>query len=152
MVINTAGNVILADVDKDIRMPIGAPLPPGGQSQVSTAVWSPTGQWTAWSVDSAQAGGIREVRLHDEASDEAGVLVEEVSAFCLCPSPCVDFDFHNLALCRSTCSSVIIWNRQIGSVPIARSLVLCISVATAIVPDVVVLIPRRPTDRRFLLR
>jgi len=88
LIIDTAANVVLADKDNDIRMPIGAPLTPDMQSRVSTAVWSTQGQWTAWSVDSESADGLRQVRLHDEASDQAGVLVESVSAFYLYPSPC----------------------------------------------------------------
>ena len=88
LVINAAGNVMLADVDNDIRMPIGAPLTADQRSRVSTAVWSAQGQWTAWSVDSADLDGIREVRMHDEESDQAGTLVQSVSAFYMCPSPC----------------------------------------------------------------
>lgn len=88
LIINTAGNLMLADVDKDIRMPIGAPLTVEQQSRVSTAAWSLQGQWTAWSVDSNNVDGLRQVRLHDEESDQASVLVESVSAFYLCPSPC----------------------------------------------------------------
>lgn len=79
---------MLADVDDDIRMPIGAPLTVEQHSRVSTAAWSMHGQWTAWSVDSSNVDGIRQVRLHDEESDQASVLVESVSAFYLCPSPC----------------------------------------------------------------
>ena len=79
---------MLADVDNDIRMPIGAPLAVDMQSRVSTAVWSPQGRWTAWSVDSDYADGIRQVRLHNEDSNQASALVESVSAFYLCPSPC----------------------------------------------------------------
>ncbi len=79
---------MLADVDKDIRMPIGAPLAADLQSRVSTAAWSEPGQWTAWSVDSDQADGLRQVRLHDEEFDQAKMLVESVSAFYLYPSPC----------------------------------------------------------------
>lgn len=79
---------MLADVDNDIRMPIGAPLTVDMQSRVSTAVWSPQGRWTAWSVDSDYADGIRQVRLHNEDSNQASALVESVSAFYLCPSPC----------------------------------------------------------------
>ena len=88
LIINTAGNVMLADVDNDIRMPIGAPLTVANQSRVSTAAWSAQGQWTAWSVDSNHVDGLRQVRLHDEESDQASVLVESVSAFYLYPSPC----------------------------------------------------------------
>ena len=62
---------MLADVGNDIRMPIGAPLAANQRSRVSTAVWSAQGQWTAWSVDSADLDGIREVRMHDEESDQA---------------------------------------------------------------------------------
>jgi TolB protein len=88
LVINTAGNVMLADVGNDIRMPIGAPLAANQRSRVSTAVWSAQGRWTAWSVDSTDLDGVREVRMHDEESDRASVLVQSVSAFYLCPSPC----------------------------------------------------------------
>ena len=79
---------MLADADGDLRIPIGAPLLPEMRSSVSTAAWSAQGQWTAWSVDSNHVDGLREVRLHDEATDEASVLVESVSAFYLNPSPC----------------------------------------------------------------
>jgi len=79
---------MIADVDNDIRMPIGAPLTVAQQSRVSTAAWSLQGQWTAWSVDSNSVDGTRQVRLHDEESDQASVLVESVSAFYLYPSPC----------------------------------------------------------------
>jgi len=79
---------MLADVDKDIRMPIGAPLSVEQQSRVSTAAWSMQGQWTAWSVDSDYVDGLRQVRLHDEETDSASVLVESVNAFYLYPSPC----------------------------------------------------------------
>jgi len=88
LIINTAGNVMLADVDNDIRMPIGAPLTVDMASRVSTAAWSAQGRWTAWSVNSNDADGLRQVRLHDEESDHASVLVESVSAFYLYPSPC----------------------------------------------------------------
>ena len=88
LVIDTARNVVLVDVVNDIRMPIGAPLPPDQKSHVTTAVWSPLGRWTAWSVGSTEIDGIREVRLHDEDSDQADVLVPLVEAFYLCPSPC----------------------------------------------------------------
>ncbi len=88
LVIDSAGNVVLADADNDIRMPIGAPLALEQRSRVSTAAWSARGQWTAWSVDSEHPDGLREVRLHDEESDRARVLVESVSAFYLYPSPC----------------------------------------------------------------
>ena len=87
LLINETGNVMLADAVNDIRMPIGALLAPERQSHVATAVWSGPGQWTAWSVNSAEIDGIRQLRLHDEASDQAGVLVESVSAFYLNPSP-----------------------------------------------------------------
>lgn len=88
LIINDAGNLMLADVDNDIRMPIGTPLTVEQQSRASTAAWSMHGQWTAWSVDSAHVDGLRQVRVHDEESDQARVLVESVSAFYLNPSPC----------------------------------------------------------------
>ncbi len=88
LVIDTVGNVVISDADSGIRMPIGAPLIPAQRSRVTTAVWSPAGEWTAWSVDSEQDDGIRELRLHDEDTDSAGVLAESVPAFYLCPSPC----------------------------------------------------------------
>lgn len=88
LVIDTIGNVMLVDVVDDLRMPIGAPLSTEARSRVTTAAWSAQGQWTAWSVNSAEIDGIREVRLHDEDSDVARVLVQSAAAFYLCPSPC----------------------------------------------------------------
>lgn len=88
LVVDTVGNVMLADAIDGVRMPIGEPLTAHQRSWVTTAAWSLTGQWTAWSVDSADPDGIREIRLHDEASDRAIVLVDAVRAFYLFPSPC----------------------------------------------------------------
>jgi len=88
LVVDSVRNIMLVDVIGNLRMPIGAPLTAAMRSQVTTAVWSAQGQWTAWSVNSVEMDGIREVRLHDEDSDLASVLVESVSAFYLCPSPC----------------------------------------------------------------
>lgn len=88
LLINSAGNLMLADIENDIRMPIGAPLTPHQQARVSTAAWSERGQWTAWSVDSVAIDGVRQLRHHDEESDQASVLLDAVSSFYLNPSPC----------------------------------------------------------------
>lgn len=88
LVVDSIGNVALGDADSGVRMPIGDPLIPSQRSRVSSAVWSPAGEWTAWSVDSDSPDGVRELRFHDEETDEASVLAESVSAFYLCPSPC----------------------------------------------------------------
>ena len=87
LLINTAGNVILGEIDNGVRMPIGEPLTPSHRSRVSSAVWSPEGEWTAWSIDSDSPDGLHELRLHDEETDTATVLAESVSAFYMCPSP-----------------------------------------------------------------
>lgn len=75
-------------------MAIGEPLRAEQRSAVTTAAWSAQGQWTAWSVDSEFAEGLRELRLHDEATDQSRVLVESISAFYLYPSPCGRFLSH----------------------------------------------------------
>lgn len=88
LLIDRAGNVVLADADNAVRMPIGRPLAPSEHARVTSAVWSPGGDWTAWSVASDSPDGVHELRLHDEDTDGAWVLAESVSAFYLCPSPC----------------------------------------------------------------
>jgi TolB protein len=88
LLIDSAGEVMLADVDNDVRMPIGEPLGPERAARVTTAAWSRAGEWAAWSVDSADLDGRRELRLHLEETDEWRVLAESVGAFYLCPSPC----------------------------------------------------------------
>lgn len=87
VVIDAGGSLVLVDVLDGIRMPIGTPLAPGGRTMVTTAVWSLEGQWTAWSVDSSDTDGLRQIRLHDETLDDDGVLVDAVRAFYLYPSP-----------------------------------------------------------------
>ncbi|MGI9594973.1 MAG: hypothetical protein ACR2QK_02365 [Acidimicrobiales bacterium] len=87
LVIDTAGDVVLADADNGVRMPIGEPLAPAQRSRVSSAVWSPGGEWTAWSVDSDDLDGVDQLRCHDEETDRWWVLAESVKAFYLCPSP-----------------------------------------------------------------
>ena len=88
LLINSAGNVELGDVENDVRMPIGEPLRVEQQSRVISAAWSPGGRWTAWSVGSDAPDGVREIRLHDEETDTSGTLTESLTAFYLCPSPC----------------------------------------------------------------
>jgi TolB protein len=94
LAIDTSGNVVLVDVDQGVRMPIGRPLAPSQHSQVTCAVWSGAGQWTAWSVDSDAADGVRELRFHDEETDVAAVLAESTTAFYLCSSPCGRYLSH----------------------------------------------------------
>ncbi|MGH1491217.1 MAG: hypothetical protein ACRBK7_17780 [Acidimicrobiales bacterium] len=87
LLIASDGNVVLADADNRVRMPIGQPLIAGQQSRVSSAVWSPGGEWTAWAVDSESPDGACELRIHDEDTDQSWVLAESVRAFYLCSSP-----------------------------------------------------------------
>ena len=94
LLIDATGNVILRDTHDDIQMPIGPARPPDSRTRVTTAVWSPGGQWTAWAVGSDDPGGLHEVRIHIEDTDDWRVLVEEVRAFYLCPSPCGRFLSH----------------------------------------------------------
>lgn len=87
LLIDSDGNVVLADADNRVRMPIGQPLAAEQQSRVSSAVWSPGGEWTAWAIDSESPDGVRELRIHDEDTDQSWVLAESVRAFYLCSSP-----------------------------------------------------------------
>ena len=94
LAVDASGNVVLVDVDKGVRMPIGRPLAHSQRSQVTCAVWSGAGQWTGWSVDSDAVDGVRELRFHDEGTDVTAVLAESTTAFYLCPSPCGRYLSH----------------------------------------------------------
>jgi hypothetical protein len=94
LLIDASGNLALADLDSGVRMPIGAPLNPSERARVTCAVWSPAGEWTAWSVDSELPEGVHELRLHDEATDSTRVLAPWLTPFYLCPSPCGRYLSH----------------------------------------------------------
>ena len=97
LVIDPGGRVVLGDVDSGVRVQVGGerPAPPQARrSQARTAVWSPAGQWTAWSLDSQELDGVREVCLHDEGSDTTRVIASELTAFYLSPSPCGRYLSH----------------------------------------------------------
>jgi hypothetical protein len=85
--IDSSGNLQLVDIDTEVRMAIGEPLDPEGDANVIAGTWSFEGQWTAWSIDSPDMDGARQIRLHDEHTDSAAVLAEAVTAFYMCPSP-----------------------------------------------------------------
>ena len=61
---------------------------------MTSAVWSPAGEWTAWSVDSERPEDAHELRLHDEATDSTRVLASWLTPFYLCPSPCGRYLSH----------------------------------------------------------
>jgi len=88
LIIDSVGNVVRSDVETGARQSLDEPRDPGQGSRVSSAVWSAKGEWAAWSVDSIDLDGVRELRLHHQGRDGANVLAESVSAFYLCPSPC----------------------------------------------------------------
>lgn len=94
LLIDSAGNLVLADIDSGARVPVGQALGPAQKARTTTAVWSPAGQWTAWSVDADSPGGVHELRVHDEDTDTTRVLAEALTAFYLCPSPCGRYLSH----------------------------------------------------------
>ncbi len=88
LMIDTFGNLMLGDLDSGVRIPVGEPLDPASGARTVTGVFSPAGQWTAWSVDDGGLGGLHQLRLHDEETDTWRVLHDGATAFYLSPSPC----------------------------------------------------------------
>lgn len=94
LMIDTFGNLMLGDLDSGARIPVGETLDPASGARTVTGVFSPAGQWTAWSVDDGGLGGVHQLRLHDEETDAWRVLHDGVTAFYLSPSPCGQFLSH----------------------------------------------------------
>lgn len=104
LVVDPVGRVVVADVDSGARFVFDdvptvdstgtRVAPPVGGSRVParTAVWSATGQWTAWSLAAEEAAdeldGVQEIRIHHEGSDTNEIVSAALTAFYLCPSPC----------------------------------------------------------------
>ncbi len=87
LLIDSSGQLELGNVDNGARVPVGELADPSERARATSFVWSPTGQWTAWSADSLAPDGIHQLRVHDEASNATEVLAEALTAFYLCPSP-----------------------------------------------------------------
>lgn len=100
LVIDAAGDVVLADVDSAARYrfdaaPIaGRPVAGPGPHPARTAVWSAAGNWTAWTSIAGAPDGSAELRIHDEGEQENRVLAAAVDATHLAPSPCGRFLAH----------------------------------------------------------
>jgi len=110
LMVDTAGRVVLGALDAAVRVevgegPLSATSDAGVGSRLSTvvetAVWSPRGQWTAWSVGPGASeravdplGSQHEVRIHHEGANSTDVLVSVIDAFYLSPSPCGRYLSH----------------------------------------------------------
>lgn len=97
LLIDPAGRVVLGDVDSGARYrfdDVPTADRPTERVPARTAVWSPAGQWTAWSLDSGDLDGVQEIRLHHEGADSNRLLAGALTAFYLCPSPCGRYLSH----------------------------------------------------------
>ncbi|MFN0089740.1 MAG: hypothetical protein ACKVWR_05635 [Acidimicrobiales bacterium] len=84
LVIDPIGGVALENLDAGERLVLGEA--PAGRV-VRTAVWSASGRWAAWALDTDEPDGLGELRSRPEHAPEATVVASALSAFYLCPSP-----------------------------------------------------------------
>ena len=87
LMIDSSGRLELGNVGNGARVPIGELAGPSAKARATSVVWSPEGQWTAWSADSIAPDGVHQLRIHHEAANTTEVLADALTAFYLCPSP-----------------------------------------------------------------
>jgi TolB protein len=93
LLVETDGRAALCDLDSGERQLLASDGSTGEAMAASpatarTVAWSPAGQWAACALDALELEGVRELRVHHQASGHVHTVASELSAFYVSPSPC----------------------------------------------------------------